>query len=93
MTMLEDTMTTGGTDDSADETEADIEDDSDPLNNMTDRCDDGNADTCDDCNARVANKAMHRDDPLLKHTPFHVECRPVPKRAERLNSHYRVFRY
>ncbi len=78
-------MTTGGTDDSADDADADIEDDSDPLNNMTDRC--------DDCNARVANKAMHRDDALLKHTPFQGECRPVPKRAERLNSHYRVFRY
>ena len=86
-------MAIGSTDDRADDAEAEIDVDSDPLNNMTERCKAGGTDACKDGNACVANRAMHRDDPLLKHTPFQVECRPVPKRTARLNSNDRVVRY
>ena len=58
-------MAIGGTDDRADDAEAEIDVDSDPLNNMTERCKAGGTDACKDGNARVANRAMHRDDPLL----------------------------
>lgn len=85
-------MAIGGTDDRADDAEAEIDVDSEPLNNITERCKAGGADACNDGDACVANRAMHRDDPLLKHTPFQDECRPVPMRKARLNSNNRAIR-